>query len=348
LYVGTSKNLRQRVRSYFGASEQRRKIRQMVKIAERVDHVVCAHSLEAQVREQRLIAAHQPRYNRRSKAPFRLWWVVLTDEAFPRLSVVGSQSSAIRRPGACLGPFTSRSTAEIAVDAIQATVRIRRCSAKIRRTSPDGTPCALAELGRCGAPCSGAESIDEYAVHVQRIAALVSGSSDELLAHLRCRITELGAAGRFDDAAVARDRLAVQAEAVDRSQRLSALAAIAELVAARPDGTGGWELTVIRHGRLAAAGRARRGVNPMPVVEMLLASAETVLPAPGPLPAASAEESSTILNWLDKPGTRLVQLSSPWACPARAAGRWHAFTAAAAVARGQLRTEVIDRRHAVG
>jgi DNA polymerase-3 subunit epsilon len=348
LYVGTSKNLRQRVRAYFGASEHRRRVRQMVKIAQRVDHVVCAHSLEAQVREQRLIAAHQPRYNRRSKAPFRLWWVVLTDEAFPRLSVVGSQSPTVRRDGPCLGPFSSRHTAEVAVDAIQATVRIRRCSAKIRRTSPNGVPCALAELGRCGAPCSGAESIDEYAAHVGRIVELVAGSSDEMLAQLRLRIGELGAAGRFDEAAVARDRLAVLAEAVDRCQRLTSLTSIAELVAARPDGSGGWELSVIRHGRLAAAGRARRGVDPMPVVEMLLASAETVLPAPGALPAASAEETSTILRWLDRPGTRLVQLSSPWACPARAAGRWQAFSAAAAVARGQLRSEEIGRRYAVG
>lgn len=346
LYVGTSKNLRQRVRSYFGATEQRRRIRHMVTLAQRVDHVICAHSLEAQVREQRLIAAHQPRYNRKSKSPFRLWWVVLTDEAFPRLSIVGSDSSATVKTSACLGPFSSRGTAEIAVDAIQAAVTIRRCSVRIRRTAPSGKPCALAELGKCGAPCSGAESIDAYAVHVRRIVELVAGDSDEVLAGMRERVYQLGAAGRFDEAAVARDRLAVLAEALDRRQRLAALTAIAELVAARPDGADGWELTVVRHGRLVAAGRARRGVDPMPVVRLLLASAETVLPGPGPLPAASAEESSTILHWLQLPGTRLVQASSPWFCPIRAAGRWQSFTVAAAVARGQLGGEQIGRRYA--
>lgn len=348
LYVGTSKNLRQRVRSYFGATENRPRIRHMVTLAQRVDHVLCAHSLEAQVREQRLIAAHQPRYNRRSRAPFRLWWVVLTDEAFPRLSIVGSDSPATARTGACLGPFASRGTAEIAVDAIQAAVTIRRCSQRIRRTAPSGTPCALAELAKCGAPCSGAESIDAYTVHVRRIIELVAGNSDEMLAVMRKRVYQLGSAGRFDEAAVARDRLAVLAEALDRRQRLAALTAIAELVAARPDGTGGWELTVVRHGRLVAAGTAQRGVNPMPVVRLLLASAETVLPQPGPLPAASAEETSTILSWLGLPGTRLVQASSGWLLPARSAGRWRSFAAAAAVARGQLRGEQIGHRHAVG
>ena len=42
LYVGTSVNLRRRVRSYFGAGETRGKIKQMVTLAERVDYVECA------------------------------------------------------------------------------------------------------------------------------------------------------------------------------------------------------------------------------------------------------------------------------------------------------------------
>lgn len=348
LYVGTSKNLRQRVRSYFGAAEQRRRVRHMVTIAERVDHVVCAHALEAHVREQRLIAAHQPRYNRRSKSPHRLWWVVLTDEAFPRLSIVGALSPTAARTTACLGPFTSQDTAGLAIEAIQSSVLIRRCSMRIRRTGASASPCALAELGKCGAPCSGAESADQYAAHVRRIVELVDGSSDEVLSGMRAKVHALGAAGRFGDAAAARDRLACLAEALDRRQRLAALTAIAEVVAARPDGAGGWDLAVLRHGRLVASGRTKRGIDPMPVIEMLVASAETVLPRPGPLPAASAEESSTILRWLDSPGTRLVQTSSSWSLPARGAGRWRTFTTAAAVARGQLRTQDIRHRHAVG
>ena len=57
-------------------------------LATRVDHVVCAHPLEAQVRELRLLAAHKPPYNRRSRNRHNYAWAVLTDEAFPRLSVV--------------------------------------------------------------------------------------------------------------------------------------------------------------------------------------------------------------------------------------------------------------------
>ena len=83
LYVGTSRNLRARVRQYFVASETRSRMGEMVGLAERVDPIECAHSLEAQVRELRLIASTKPRYNRRSKFPERSVWLKLTDEVFP-------------------------------------------------------------------------------------------------------------------------------------------------------------------------------------------------------------------------------------------------------------------------
>jgi DNA polymerase-3 subunit epsilon len=110
--------------------------------------------------------------------------------------------------------------------------------------------------------------------------------------------------------------------ALDRGQRLSALAAVEELIAARPDSAGGWEFAVIRHGRLASAGVARRGVPPMPVVEALVASAETVISGEGPLRGAPAEEVGVVLRWLDRPGTRMVRCSRPWTEPAHCAARW--------------------------
>ena len=32
------------------------------------------------------------------------------------------------------------------------------------------------------------------------------------------------------------------------------------------------------------------------------------------------EETERILHWLEEPGTRLVELTATWACPARGAG----------------------------
>ena len=79
---------------------------------------------------------------------------------------------------------------------------------------------------------------------------------------------------------------------------------------------------MVRHGRLVAAGVSPPGTHPRPVIEVLLASAETVRPGPGPTPCASAEETERVLAWLERDGTRLVQTSDGWALPAAGASRF--------------------------
>jgi DNA polymerase III subunit epsilon len=321
LYVGTSGDLRRRVRSYFTAGERRRRIRDMVALAERVDSIVCAHALEAGVRELRLLAAHKPKYNRRSRNPGRTWWVAPTAETFPRLSVVTGP-----RAGA-LGPFTSHRAAVGAVDTVLAAVPLRRCTQRISR-SPAGAPCMLHELGKCGAPCAGLQSAAEYAPAVTAFSALVDGSSDTALGTLSSTVDALSARERFEQAAGERDRLTSLISALERRQTLAALAAQPEVVGARPDGRGGWELAVVRYGRLAGADVARRGVRPMPVIEAVRASAQTVLPGEGPLCGAPVEEVRLIYRWLTSGGTRLVY-SDPWSEPAFGAARWGAWAARA-------------------
>jgi len=316
LYVGTSGDLRRRVRSYFTAGERRRRIRDMVAQAERVDTIVCAHALEAGVHELRLIAAHRPRYNRRSRNPNATWWVTATAEAFPRLSVVPTP-----RDGA-LGPFRSQHDAREAVDAVLAAVPLRPCTLRIPARDAHAGPCALYELRRCAAPCAGHQDVDGYAPAVLAWRRLVDGADDGPLHTLADEVTTLAGQERFEAAARGRDRLAGLVGALGRAQRLAALASLAEVVGARPDGGGGWELAVVRHGRLAAAGVARRGVSPMPVVEALRAGATTVLPGPGPLRGAAADEVGLLHRWLSGGGTRLVLCDRPWEEPARGAGGW--------------------------
>ncbi|CCG03025.1 DEDD exonuclease domain-containing protein [Blastococcus saxobsidens] len=322
LYVGTSTDLRSRVRSYFTSGEQRSRITEMVALAQRVDAVPCAHALEAAVRELRLIAQHKPRYNRRSRFPERALWVRLTEEPFPRLSVVRRV-----RPdaGVFLGPFPDRRAADAAVAAVHEALPLRQCTARLSPRTPISA-CALAGMGRCGAPCTGAQSVLEYADAAGVFAAAVTSDPQPLLAPLIARVDRLAGEERYEDAAVLRDRIAVLVRAVRRRQRLASLAAVPELVLARPDGDGGWELSVVRLGRLAAAGNAPRGTTVRSVLPVLLATAETVAGADGER-TTSVDETELVLRWLEKPGTRLVQLTGTLASPAPGTGAYSGFLA---------------------
>jgi DNA polymerase-3 subunit epsilon len=314
LYVGTASDLRRRVRQYFTGSESRGRIREMVALAERVDAVECSHSLEAAIRELRLIAAHRPMYNRRSKNPRHAWWVALTEEAFPRLSVVRMPRDGM------LGPFRSQTDARSAADTLAGASGLRTCTQRISATSPSGTPCVLAELGRCGAPCAGRQSVEAYLPAVESVSGLIAGLDGAPLHAAAAHLERLAEGRHYEQAARHRDELAALIRTLGRAHRQAALASIGELIAAGPDGAGGWELSVIRYGRLASAGVARRGVPPMPVVEALVAAAETVMPDPGPLHGAPPEEVGVLLRWLARPGVRLVRTTRPWAEPAAVAG----------------------------
>ncbi|MEO7061952.1 MAG: DEDD exonuclease domain-containing protein, partial [Lapillicoccus sp.] len=311
LYVGTSRNIRARARSYFTASEQRTRMAEMVGLATSIQPIVCQTTLEAQVRELRLIAAYKPRYNRRSRHPERAIWVKLTVEPFPRLSIVRQ----VRGDGArYVGPFRSRTSADAAVAAVHEVIPLRQCTGRLS-TRGSGSECALAGMGRCGAPCSGRQSVAEYAEVVAEAVGLISGDARPAARALRERMATLAEQERFEDAGAVRDRLLHLVRAMARTQRIAPLAASAELVAARRAVSGGWELVCVRHGRLAGTSVSPPGADPMPYVASLRATAEVVATPEGPVAAASAEETEIILRWLEELGTRIVELDGTWSCP---------------------------------
>ena len=154
--------------------------------------------------------------------------------------------------------------------------------------------------------------------------------------------------GRYETAARLRDHAATAIDALWRGQRLRALVAVEELVAARPDGAGGWHLAVIRYGQLSSAGTARRGVPPMPVVDAICAAAQTILPLQGPLGGAMVEETALIARWLAQPGVRIVRADDGYASPVGAAGglaEWAALARSARLAAQAGADEEYDDRY---
>ena len=334
LYVGTSKNIRKRVRTYFTASETRRRMTQMITIATSVDPIVCATVLEARIRELRLIATKQPRYNQQSKRPERQTWLKLTAEAAPRLAIVREVRDDVT-DGACyLGPFRSSASAQEASEALQFALPLRTCTTKLARNPRSTTAgCALAELGKCLAPCTATVDHEAYDSLVARARSAMSGAIGPVTEALQVRMRDLADQSRFEDAARWRDRLAHFVQASVRTHRLMMLAQIEQLVAGKPTPAGGWEVHCISYGALTGAITIPNGVDPLPAINALIATADHISqPTPARV-AGLTEEAQAILQWLEGDGVRLVRTSAPLALPIGCGG-------ALLTQLGQVRNEI--------
>jgi DNA polymerase-3 subunit epsilon len=278
LYVGKATDLRARVRSYF-SSDDRRKIPQLLRETAAIDHVVCAHPLEAAVLELRLIQAHEPRFNRRSKAWRSYAYLKLTlAERFPRLAVVRQP-----RPdgGLYLGPLHSASAARTVQEAIESALPLRRCPRRLGRR-PDGfpvaSPCVPAQLGVACCPCSGQTGEAEYDEVVGRAVRGLGPEPALLLEPLVARMGDLASTHRYEEAALARDRLSALARALRRQRLLEQMTAAGRLVVEAPEG------------RVELDGGHLVGVT----------GGATAAPEPGPVGRADVDEVLVVGRWLDE------------------------------------------------
>ncbi|HWC12647.1 MAG TPA: hypothetical protein VG455_15670, partial [Acidimicrobiales bacterium] len=312
LYVGKATDLRSRVRSYFSGDE-RRKVGQLLRETESIDHIVCPGPLEAAVLEVRLIHRHLPPFNRRSKLWRRYAYLKLTlGERFPRLSVV-----RVARPAdGCLylGPLPSTAAARLVAEAIESAVPIRRCTARPPKV-PREAPCTPAQLGVAVCPCAGTVSEDEYAALVQRVVEGLTGDPSVLLDPLCERMAALAGTERFEEAAAVRDRAAALDRTLHRQGVLDRLRRAGRLELDVTDGRSGGpgrRRLVLAHGRLLDGPSTLDG-----------AAGDDAGPD-APLPRHLVAELSCVATWLDAEAhrARLVhcdgELASPLPAPASA------------------------------
>ena len=309
LYVGTSKNLRSRVRTYFTAGETRKRIREMISLTDRIDYIITPTALEAAVRELRLIQGAQPRYNRRSRFPERVAWIKLTDENFPRLTIT---KGAPKDWSGAIGPINGGAAIEGALAAIYEHLPIRQCKPKISdRSMKSASPCILFEIDRCGAPCIGNQSLANYREIITKFKYFLEVDFREFSQNSNLKMAELSIAERFEEAIEVRDRYAHLLRAAARIERLASIAKIPMMIVAKPLGEF-FEFTCIKYGKLAATCTTNADTSVSVALNNLKMIAEHV-PNDGFLQQVNHEEVQLILNYLDSDGVRLVELVGQFA-----------------------------------
>jgi DNA polymerase-3 subunit epsilon len=287
LYVGKSTDVRTRVKSYF-YGDPRKKIDDLLSEAVAVDAVRCDSELEALVVEARMIAAHEPPFNRRGKTWRRFAYLKLDPaEAFPRIKVV----RAVRDDGATyLGPFGSSARARSAKEALEEILPIRRCTPAMG-VGTRFAPCVLADIGRCAAPCDGRVDRERYGELVRHLLSSLQRPGG-LLAALEARMATLAGQERFEEAGLVRDRLRALAEGLRRARQEAWLVHAGEMVLTTSQGT-----TV----RLDRAHLSR---------------GDDLGPFTLPCPPERADELSAVRSWIAaQPDLRIEQVDVPPAEP---------------------------------
>ncbi|RBP64741.1 DNA polymerase-3 subunit epsilon [Brevibacterium sanguinis] len=316
LYIGKSGNMARRVRGYFNASENRGRMAEMITAAQEVSCLPCAHSLEAEVREVRLIGELAPPYNRRSKNPERNSWIALSGEDFPRLSVVRSPAALERSPAPALGPFRSRKSAQAVKELLDTLYPVRRCTTKIRASRLEAhRPCVSAQVGQCGGPCSGVMDRQAYLEQISGLVTALGGDLTGFRALCAERMARLSGEARYESAAEVRDAMRSLEVTTARAELSSSLRGIEEILAWAPGEERGIDLAVIRHGRLAGAGHVGSPGLVDSTLRSLRATAEWV-PRPGRYPAPTdtlPEETRLLARWLE--AATPVVMTDGWALP---------------------------------
>ncbi|MDD5168798.1 MAG: excinuclease ABC subunit UvrC, partial [Syntrophales bacterium] len=203
LYVGKAKDLRARIRAYFGGTDSRFMVPFLVSRVRDLDFIVTGTEKEALILENNLIKEHRPRYNvdfRDDKAYFNIR--LDPGAPFPRFQLV----RRTRKDGArYFGPYPSSASAKETLYFLQTVFPLRTC--RDTELGNRKRPCLEFEIGRCAAPCVKIIDHEAYGSIVRDSLAFLEGKAGSLIADLDERMTTLATEERFEEAAVLRDRL---------------------------------------------------------------------------------------------------------------------------------------------
>ncbi|MBC7262182.1 MAG: excinuclease ABC subunit C [Chloroflexi bacterium] len=234
IYVGKAVNLRNRVRSYFHASNgQTPKIRRLVDRIADFEFIVTGSELEALILECNLIKKYRPRYNVRLKDDKRYPYIKISlQEPFPRIYTVRHMQDDGAR---YFGPYTSSKAVEQTMELLRKLFPYLTCKREI--TGKDQRACLYYHIGRCAGPCIGAISREDYRALVEQIILFLEGKQERIIHDLEREMQKAAEALDFERAAVLRDQVQALQKVVERQKIVSAARSDEDVIAfVREDG----------------------------------------------------------------------------------------------------------------
>ncbi|MCP9924334.1 excinuclease ABC subunit UvrC [Synechococcus lacustris C3-12m-Tous] len=204
LYIGKSKSLRSRVRSYFrDGVPDRPRIELMVRQVVDIEFIVTDSEAEALVLESNLIKNHQPHFNILLKDDKKYPYLCITwSEDYPRIFIT-RQRRFRKAHDRFYGPYVDVGLLRRTLAIVKRVFPLRQRPEPLHR---DRT-CLNFDIGRCPGVCQQKISAEEYKKTIQKVAMVFQGRNDELLQLLQQQMVKYAERLDFEAAALARDQL---------------------------------------------------------------------------------------------------------------------------------------------
>ncbi|MCP9751721.1 excinuclease ABC subunit UvrC [Ferruginibacter sp. HRS2-29] len=187
IYVGKAKHLRKRVSSYFARNKTNYKTIELVHRISKIEFTIVNNEHDAFLLENTLIKEHQPQFNIDLKDDKSYPYIVVKNEAFPRIFLTRRK---IKDGSQYFGPYTSVAKVRDLLNFIKQNIQLRTCKLNLTDSNIKKNKfkvCLEYHLGNCKGPCEGLQSAEDYNDGLLQLKSLLKGNISPVLQNFKTR-----------------------------------------------------------------------------------------------------------------------------------------------------------------
>ncbi|MCH8012183.1 MAG: excinuclease ABC subunit C [Candidatus Marinimicrobia bacterium] len=252
LYIGKSKNLRNRVKSYFHKSSQQsaKIISLMTKVTD-FDWIVSESEVEALLTEANLIKEHKPKYNVDLKDDKSFPYIQITKEPYPQVLLTRN----VTKDGSkYFGPYTDIKSLRETLKVIHKVFPVRSCSYYLdekKITNNVISICLDYHINKCEGPCEGRISEDNYNLMIRGIIRFLHGRTSQVIKDLKKKMIQASQEMRYEEATAFRDQMKAVENFTRRQRKVTASFEDKDIIAFAIDGNNSCVVILrLRNGKL--------------------------------------------------------------------------------------------------
>ena len=181
IYVGKAKNLKNRVKSYFTGTHNK-KTQTLVSKIEDLEYIIVNSEKEALLLENNLIKKYRPYFNIRLKDDKSYPYLMITKEEHPRLLMTRKYKK--NNKNIYFGPYVDIKSATEVKKILDKIYPLRKCNPVEKR------PCMYYQIGECIGPCAKKITVDDYKMQISKIKSFLTGNTKEILSDLKTKMQE--------------------------------------------------------------------------------------------------------------------------------------------------------------